>query len=82
MAPEITYGRSAEWRVITSLGLELDDAGHVRHDDSGEYVPTHCGKDSVRIDNVAGFVHDESETNNTAIVCDTPRCILNNTVDV
>jgi hypothetical protein len=80
MPSEITYGQTVAYSVLDTFGLELDEAGHVQHEDGG-YVPSHCGTASVRIDRVAGFV-DPPGTTDIVIVCNTPGCVLSNTVDV
>lgn len=64
---ELTYGRSAEHFMLELFELELDDGGHIMYS-NGEYVPTLCGKASQRIDRAGGYVHDESKTDDLALV--------------
>jgi hypothetical protein len=79
---ELTYDRSAEDFILEALGLELVPAGHVRYED-GTYVPTLCGKASLRIDNVGAYAHYEEEPlpeydgeDDVRVVCDHISCIV------
>lgn len=73
---ELTYERSAENFILTALELELDEAGHIMSKD-GEYIPTLCGKESIRIDKHGMFAHDEDGPADTKMVCDDITCIVN-----
>lgn len=72
---KITYSRGAEYSVLSGLEMELDDWGHVVTE-NGTPVPSGCGDDSVRIDNVAGFIHDETAPNDTRISCGCFPCMV------
>lgn len=66
--------------MMDALGLELDEAGHVMYEGGG-YVATRCGKESLRVDKVGGFLHDEDAPHDTVILCDHFSCIADYATD-
>lgn len=78
---EITYDRKSEHFIFKDvLGLELDEAGHLMYE-SGGYVGTCCGKESLRIDEVGGYSHDEDAPHETLLICDSFPCIADLAMD-
>jgi len=77
---ELTYDKGAEDFIFEALGLQLDKSGNLMYEDGG-YVPTLCGKESIRVDKVGGYVHDETYPYDTAIMCDNFSCIVSHQVE-
>lgn len=73
--PRITYDKRAEHYILDVLDLELDNSGHLLYKD-GSYVSTVCGKESLRIDEVGSYAHDEDAPQETLLVCDNISCII------
>jgi len=71
---ELTYEMGAEDFIFEALGLQLDEAGHLLYEDGG-YVPTLCGKDSLRFDKIGAIAHKEAYPHDTALVCNDISCI-------
>lgn len=73
---ELSYSRYRENFIFNDvLGLHLDEAGHLQYED-GSYVPTICGKESLRIDKVGAYAHDEDAKQDTKLVCDHISCLV------